>query len=110
MTGPGGADEEPRAGDGDGAPLVLTGRLWPTFAARTVVLMPGSVLPYAAVDWCDALIVVESGVLEVEAASGVRRLFGAGDILFFAGLDLRALRAGGPEPAVLRAVSRRRQS
>jgi hypothetical protein len=95
--------------DDDDAPLLLTGRLWPTFAARTVVLNPGSSLPFAAADWNDALIVIESGELEVETTSGLRRRFGAGEILWFAGLNLRVLRSHGAEPAVLKAVSRGRR-
>jgi len=95
--------------DTDNAPLVLTGRLWPTFAARTVVLTPGSALPFAEADWSDALIVIESGELEVETISGLRRRFGAGEILWFAGLDLRVLRSKGADPTVLKAVSRGRQ-
>jgi len=92
--------------DDDDAPLVLTGRLWPTFAARTVVLTPGSALPFAEADWSDALIVIESGELEVETLSGLRQRFGTGEILWFAGLDLRVLRSSGTEPTVLKAVSR----
>jgi hypothetical protein len=93
--------------DPDAGPLVLTGRLWPTFAARTVVLTPGSALPYVEADWRDALIVIESGGLEVETNSGLRRRFAAGDMLWFTHLDLRALRNCGNEPAVLKAVARR---
>ena len=95
--------------DDDDAPLVLTGRLWPTFAARTVVLSPGSALPFAEADWSDALIVIESGELEVETFSGLRRQFGTGEILWFAGLDLRVLRCCGADPTVLKAVSRGRR-
>jgi hypothetical protein len=105
-TGPGG-HAVPDDSDDD-APLVLTGRLWPTFAARTVVLTPGSALPFAEADWSDALIVIESGELEVETLSGLRRQFGTGEILWFAGLDLRVLRSCGTEPTVLKAVSRGR--
>jgi hypothetical protein len=101
------ATAEPSAdSDFDDDPLVLTGRLWPTFAARTVVLTPGSALPFAEADWSDALIVIESGELEIETINGLRRRFRAGEILWFAGLGLRVLRAGGAEPTVLKAVSR----
>jgi len=126
MTVPGGTDDRTRNSEhpgvwipgaaggigectedcGDDAPLVLTGRLWPTFAARTVVLTPGSALPFAEADWTDALIVIESGELEVETLSGLCRRFRAGEILWFAGLDLRILRSSGAEPTVLKAVSR----
>ena len=71
------------------------------------MLTPGSALPFVAADWQDALIVVESGELEVETTSGLRRAFGPGVILWFAGLDLRVLRTSGAEPVVLKAVSRR---
>ncbi|MET0863184.1 MAG: hypothetical protein ABWZ98_02505 [Nakamurella sp.] len=94
--------------DSDDAPLVLTGRLWPTFASRTVVLNPGSALPFAEADWSDALVVIESGELEVETVSGLLRQFRAGEILWFAGLGLRVLRCCGTEPTVLKAVSRGR--
>jgi len=108
-TGPGGHAVPDDTDDDDDAPLVLTGRLWPTFAARTVLLPPGSALPFAEADWTDALIVIESGELEVETVSGLRRQFGTGEILWFAGLDLRVLRSCGIEPTVLKAVSRGRR-
>lgn len=103
-TAQGGIDAE---ADDDDRPLLLTGRLWPTFAARTVVLIPGSALPYAEADWRDALIVIDSGELEVETGTGLRRRFAAGEMLWFTDLNLRTLRTYGTDPVVLKAVSRR---
>lgn len=50
---------------------------------------------------------VEHGLIELESTSGVSRSFVAGDILWLAGLPLRALRNPGTIPAVLAAISRR---
>lgn len=62
--------------------------------------------PYQADEWRDALVIVQSGVLELESPGGVRRRFGLGSILFLAGLRLRALRNPGVLTTVLTAVTR----
>ncbi|MBV2366450.1 hypothetical protein ACFPZ0_17030 [Streptomonospora nanhaiensis] len=74
---------------------------------REVVLGCGEVRPYEAAVWRDALVVVKVGEVEVETFDGSRARFGAGAVLFFAGLRLRWLRSTGAVPLVLVAVSRR---
>lgn len=91
---------------GDGDPLDSAGRLWPTFVARRVALAARSTHPFDESLWRNALVVVEQGRIELETVSGVRRVFGAGDILWLTGLNLRALHNPWPEVAVLAAVSR----
>lgn len=67
---------------------------------------PGRVLDFAAADWADALVVVESGALEVECCSGQRMTFAAGAVLTFAALPVRRLHNPHPEPVVLSLVAR----
>ena len=92
--------------NGDGEPLELAGRLWPTFTARSVALPAGSSVAYDEMAWGDALIVVRSGRIELETAGGARRTFGPGDILFFTGLGLRWLHNRDTESVVLQVISR----
>jgi hypothetical protein len=76
------------------------------FERRAVVVAPGSMLPYVEADWHDALVVVDSGEIELECQDGTRRRFAGGDVLYLSGLPLRALHNSGAEPALLAAVSR----
>lgn len=62
--------------------------------------------PYIPDEWGDALVIVQSGVLELESRGGVRRRFGLGAILFLAGLRLRSVRNPGDATTVLIAVTR----
>jgi hypothetical protein len=78
------------------------------FRRRMVVVVPGRERAYLAAEWRDALVVVERGVLEVEALSGLRARFSAGAVLWLTGLPVRTLRCASAEPAVISAVSRRR--
>lgn len=77
------------------------------FEVRAVGVEPGGHRIYHAAEWDDALVVVTSGEVEVECLSGTRVRFGRGDLLWFAGLPLKALHNRGREPALLVAVSRR---
>ncbi|HEY8200464.1 MAG TPA: hypothetical protein VII47_03840 [Actinomycetota bacterium] len=95
--------------DEDGLPF-LTQRLPPSFERRVVTIAPGGARPYDGVEWQDAIVVVERGEIEIEGCCGVRRCFRRGDVLWLAGLPLRALRNHGDHPAQLVAVSRRRRS
>ena len=92
--------------DGDPRPL-LPAPLSPSFELRAVSVAPGGVHMYRESDWRDALIVVDRGQIELESLFGSRRRFRRGDVLWFAGLPLRALRNRGSETAVLLAISRR---
>lgn len=77
------------------------------FAVRAVGVEPGGHRIYNAAEWDDALVVVTCGEVELECLSGTRVRFGRGDLLWLAGLPLRALHNRGREPTLLLAVSRR---
>jgi hypothetical protein len=81
----------------------------PSFLVRRIVVAPGTDRPYVEADWADALVVVESGGVELECTGGTRRRFGRGDMLWLIGLPLRALHNRGRVPTVLVAVSRLRK-
>ena len=81
-------------------------RVPPGFAVRQVVLGPGENLAYDEADWCDCVVTVESGAIDLASPHGVRASFIAGDILWLSGLPVRALENPGPDPTVLVAVSR----
>ena len=88
--------------------LSFLGRMLPLcFDMRVVIVDPGDTRAYHEADWCDALVVVERGNIQLEASGGGRRDFATGDVLCLVGLSLRALHNRGPEPAVLVAVSRK---
>jgi hypothetical protein len=79
----------------------------PAFEMRTVSIAPGCGLAYDALQWRDALVVVERGEVELECLHGSRRRFAHGEVLWLIGLPLRALHNAGREPVVLVAVTRR---
>src|SRR5262249_45603888 len=66
-----------------------------------VTIPPGGSWSYDEADWRDAVVLVVRGTVELEGASGRRRAFGAGAVLWLAGIPLRALRNPGDAPAVL---------
>lgn len=72
-----------------------------------VTIGVGCSRPYDSAEWRDALVVVESGEIDLECRAGGRRRFRRADVVWLTGLPLRALRNGGTEPAVLLAMSRR---
>lgn len=76
------------------------------FAQRVLTLPPGQSRPYAPAEWVDAIVLVATGVVEVEGASGSRQSFERGDLLWLTGLPVRALHNTSDRPAVLVAVSR----
>jgi len=80
----------------------------PRFERRVVTLEAGRERRYDAAEWRDALVVVERGELELESSAGCSRRFAAGDLLWLAGLPLRALHNPGPEPVSMVAIARRR--
>lgn len=43
------------------------------FDRRVVTLAPGEARPYVSAEWCDALVVVEDGRVELEDLGGDRR-------------------------------------
>jgi hypothetical protein len=94
-------------GSGRGG-LAFRGRsLPPPFLLREVSVAPGRELPFDEAEWRDALVVVERGEIELECLGGSRQRFVRGDVLWLAGLPLRALENPGRKPALLVAVSRR---
>ena len=84
-------------------------RLPPSFRLRAIVVAPGRARPYDDAEWVDAIVVVERGEIELECVGGSRQRFTRGDVLWLAGLPLRALHNRGRLPARLVAVSRRRR-
>jgi quercetin dioxygenase-like cupin family protein len=76
------------------------------FEIRAVGVEPGGHRIYHRAEWGDALVLVRRGEIELECLSGTRHRFGRGDLLWLAGLPLRALHNPGPEPALLVAVAR----
>jgi quercetin dioxygenase-like cupin family protein len=93
---------------GRGRPVFLGGRVPRGFQIRRIVFPPGAERAYDEAEWKDAIVVVESGKLELECSGGSRRRVGRGDVLWLIGLPLRGLRNRGAVPAVLVAVSRLR--
>jgi hypothetical protein len=79
----------------------------PGFILRAVAVAPGCERAYDEAEWRDAIVSVTCGEIELESLSGSRYRFRSGDVLWLAGLPLRALHNSGVEPALLLAVSRR---
>jgi hypothetical protein len=95
----------------DTPPFSFLGRpLGPSFRATVVTLAPGATRLYDESEWRDALVLVESGTIDLECRAGGRRRFCSGAVLCFTGLGLRALHNVGAASVVLVAVSRRRPS
>jgi hypothetical protein len=82
-------------------------RISPAFQLRLITVAPGAERLYDAGEWRGALVVVEVGELELESLCGRRWAFAAGDVLWLAGLPLRALYNPSSEAAVLAAVTKR---
>lgn len=80
------------------------------FRIRRIVVAPGAERRYDEAEWRDALVVVESGRLELECSGGSSRAFRRGDVLWLIGLPLRVLRNRGAVPTVLVVVSRLRNA
>jgi hypothetical protein len=80
------------------------------FEIRAVGVEPGGHRIYHRGEWSDALVLVRRGQIELECLSGTRHRFGRGDLLWLAGLPLRALHNPGPEAALLVAVARAMKS
>jgi uncharacterized protein len=76
------------------------------FRVTAVTIAPGDERAYDSAEWCDAIVSVERGELELECVSGGRRRFGRGSIIWLCDLPLRKLRSTGIDPVLLVAVSR----
>lgn len=79
----------------------------PGFERGELVLAPGAERVFVVAEWVGALVVVTAGVLELVCAAGVRRRFGAGAMLWLAGLPVESVRNPGDEPVVLLVLARR---
>jgi hypothetical protein len=79
----------------------------PGFRLRAVEVEPGCDHVYRDAEWRDAIVSVSVGEIELVSLSGSRHRFKSGDVLWLAGLPLRALHNCGAEPVLLLAVSRR---
>ena len=73
-----------------------------------ITLAPGASRSFDDADWRDALVLLESGEVDLEGRAGWRVRLRAGAIFWLAGLPVRSLHNAGPEPAVLVALSRAR--
>ncbi|MBP2365736.1 hypothetical protein [Pseudonocardia parietis] len=78
----------------------------PSFHTRTVTLTPGEARPHDEDDWRGALVVVDQGEIELCCSAGGSRIFGAGSVLWFTGLDLVSVRNPGSTDAVFRGITR----
>jgi hypothetical protein len=88
--------------------VTFMGRCLPAWAdARLSTIPPGQERRYEDAEWRGALVVVERGVIELECLGGSRWRFKEGDVLYLAGLPLRALHNAGSEPAMLSALTRK---
>jgi hypothetical protein len=70
------------------------------------VIAPGAERAYEPSEWCGSLVVLERGELEFECCDGHCWHRARGEVMFLAGLPLRALRNEARVPALLSAVSR----
>jgi hypothetical protein len=77
------------------------------FVLRAVAIEPGGRRAYDECEWRDALVVVRRGEIELECLSGSSSPFRRGDLLWLAGLPLRAVHNRGRDPVLVVAVSRR---
>jgi hypothetical protein len=91
--------------DDDNAPIPA--RPGPAFRRRTVTIPAEATVPFVEQDWLGALVLIESGSVDLCCVRGGRRRFVKGAVLFFDGLGLTALHNPGVEDLVLVALSRR---
>jgi hypothetical protein len=97
-------------GDRGGDRLSLIDRRLPSlFSLKETIMAPGEVRPYDDFEWCDALVVIERGAIELVSVHGSRRRLEEGAVLWLSGLPLRELHNPKSEPVVLVAVTRRAQ-
>lgn len=87
-------------------PPAVMDRVRARFDVQEICIGPGEEQVYDEAQWRDALVVVESGTIELEWLMGARRRFTAGDLLSLSRLRLRFLRNPGLVSAVLSATTR----
>ena len=69
-------------------------------------MAPGASRPFDEAEWGDALVVLESGEVDLEGLTGCQQHLRPGTIFWLAGLPLRCLHNVGRDPAVLVAICR----
>lgn len=90
----------------DDEPALPPGLAHPRFRTSTIRIEPGGARPFEQSDWEDSLVIIRSGELELEAASGARLTCVGGDILWLSDLALRRLINNGNEPVVITTIRR----
>src|SRR4051812_15681476 len=73
---------------------------------RMIELGPFAELDYDPVSWCDAIVFVRSGAIEIDCVDGGSGRFRGGDILCLTPLSVRVVRNPSAEPACLLVISR----
>jgi len=79
----------------------------PHFESWRLALAPGDRRLSSALEWTDALVLVEDGRVRVECLGGGEWTYARGDLLVLAWLPLLALVNPGTEDARLLAIRRR---
>ncbi len=77
-----------------------------SFERWSVALAAGTERPTSGDEWAGAIVLVQSGRLEVDCLAGGRRVFEAGDVIILGWLPLRLLRNAGAGEVRLVAVRR----
>jgi hypothetical protein len=86
----------------------LDGQCPPNCKLRRLTVPARGGIEYRSADWVDTLVIVESGVLELECRSGTRAQFAEGAMVVLAAVPLRHLRNPGRQPLVLSTLTRHR--
>jgi hypothetical protein len=77
----------------------------PWLVVRVLTIKPGAERPYDPGEWCDALVLIERGEIEMRFVSGPRWSLKRGETCCLAELPLLALRIVAEETALLSSVS-----
>ncbi|GAA1878827.1 hypothetical protein GCM10009836_70270 [Pseudonocardia ailaonensis] len=76
------------------------------FGRRRIEIGPGESRPHVEDEWRGVLVIVEEGEIELRCHAGGNRRFAEGTVLWFTGLNLRAVHNPGSGPAVIVGISR----
>src|SRR4051812_38138817 len=71
-----------------------------------ITIQPADDLEYDESQWAGAVVVVESGRLQLECWSGERASFDEGAVLFLTGLNIRRIANPGLSELVLKSIRR----
>jgi hypothetical protein len=86
---------------------LLGGSLPSAYQRWRLELAPGSERDTSAAEWAGALVLIESGTIDVGCLAGGQRTFVEGDLLALGWLPLKWMRNPGADVARLVAVRRR---